>query len=221
MAGRESGDRHRFLERLRRRLARSPGAAHGPTPLLEGEPPPVDYAGPLDDLTGAFCEAAARLGALVRRASRESLLGVLDEALALAGPGPVALTAEPETAWLEAPLLSRGRQVVRPSDGPLAVARACLGVTGAVAGLARTGTVVVDSSRAGSRLVSLLPPVHLAVLPAIALVPDHGAFLRSLDLASLPSGLVLISGPSRSSDIELELTLGVHGPGRLMIALLD
>lgn len=218
---RESGDRARFLGRLRERLGRRPAHPHGrPVLRLEGEPPPVAYATPMDDLTMAFCQAAAQLGALVRRTGRDGLPEVLDEALALAGPGPVALTEEPETAGLEGLLKTRGREVIRPSQGPRAVAGACLGITGAVAGLARTGTLVVDSSRAGSRTVSLLPPVHLALLPATALLPDHGALLRSLDAAALPASLVLITGPSRSSDIELELTLGVHGPGRLLVALL-
>ncbi len=221
MPGRESGHRERFLARLRERLGRGPYPAHGrPVLGLEGGTPSVAYADALEDLAAAFCQAAARLGALVRRTDRQGLGQVLDEALALAGPGPVALAAEPETAGLEELLQARGRQVLWPREGPRALAGACLGITGAVAGLARTGTVIVDSSRAGSRLVSLLPPVHLAILSVTALLPDHGAFLRSLDGSSLPSSLVLVSGPSRSSDIELELTLGVHGPGRLLIALL-
>lgn len=220
-AGTESGDRARFLRTLRERLARgTPDNVAHPLPAFEGPPPAVGYAAPVDDPVAAFTKAAVDLGVTVRTVSREAMEEVLDEALDLAGAGPVAISNEPETAGIPDLLRIRGREVIEAEAGPQAVAAACLGITGAVAGIVRSGTLAVDSARSGTRLVSLLPPVHLALLNASALLPDQGAFLRPLDPRSLPSNLVLITGPSRSGDIELVLTVGVHGPGRLIVALL-
>lgn len=220
-AGTESGDRTRFLRTLRERLARAtPSNVTHPLPTIEGEPPAVGYAAPIDNLVAVFTKAAADLDVVVRTVSSESVARVLDEALNLAGPGAVAVTNEPETAGIADLLQARGREVVEAKAGPDAVAAACLGITGAVAGIAQSGTLIVDSARSGTRIVSLLPPVHLALLNAAAILPDQGAFLRPLNPRALPSNLVLITGPSRSSDIELELTVGVHGPGKLIVALL-
>jgi L-lactate dehydrogenase complex protein LldG len=100
-------------------------------------------------------------------------------------------------------------------------AEAGLGVTSAVAAIATTGTVVQDSHAAGGRSVSLLPPVHLCVLPASRIVATSAEVLRPLgDGRTLPSNLVLVTGPSRSGDIEQIMTLGVHGPLAVEIALL-
>src|SRR5262249_3454442 len=102
-----------------------------------------------------------------------------------------------------------------------ASSRADLGVTAASAAIATTGTLVQESHLVGGRSVSLLPPVHLCVVPASVVVPSSAEVLRRLgDGRTLPSNLVLITGPSRSGDIELVMALGVHGPVTVEIALL-
>lgn len=81
---------------------------------------------------------------------------------------------------------------------------------------AYTGTVVVQSSPQKGRSTSLLPKVFIAVIPAAVIEPNLGPILRSLDALpkeELPAGVHFITGPSRSSDIENDLTIGVHGPG--------
>jgi L-lactate utilization protein LutC len=100
-------------------------------------------------------------------------------------------------------------------------ARADVGVTGAMAGLATTGTVVQHSGRAGGRTASLLPPVHLCVLPASRVVASTAEVLRHLGAEPLPSNIVLITGPSRSGDIEQIIALGVHGPLVVRVVLLE
>jgi L-lactate dehydrogenase complex protein LldG len=95
-----------------------------------------------------------------------------------------------------------------------------IGVTGALAGIAESGTVAVVSGQGRSRLASLLPPVHVAVLRAERLYPSLDAFFAAHpDVADEGSNLVLITGPSRTADIEMTLTRGVHGPGEVHVVL--
>jgi L-lactate dehydrogenase complex protein LldG len=94
-----------------------------------------------------------------------------------------------------------------------------LGITGAGYGLADTGTLVLLASEVEGRLASLLPPVHLAVITADQIVADlTELFFR---LTQPPSScLTFITGPSRTADIELTLTVGVHGPKELHVVVL-
>ena len=98
-----------------------------------------------------------------------------------------------------------------------------VGVTGAIAGLADTGSIIVDSGWGRSRTASLLPPVHVALLPVSKLYPDLPTWmaLQGSDLLTKTANLTIISGPSKTADIELNLVLGVHGPGEVHVILLD
>jgi L-lactate dehydrogenase complex protein LldG len=96
-----------------------------------------------------------------------------------------------------------------------------VGLTGAMAGLADTGSIVLQSKPGQSRLASLLPPVHIALLQINALFPDMAHFIQAYpEAARQASNLVFITGPSRTADIEQTLTLGVHGPKELHIILI-
>ena len=95
-----------------------------------------------------------------------------------------------------------------------------IGLTGSFAGIAESGTVAVVSGPGRSRLASLLPPAHVAVLRAERLYPSLDAFFAAHpDVADAGSNLVLITGPSRTADIEMTLTRGVHGPGEVHVVL--
>ena len=96
-----------------------------------------------------------------------------------------------------------------------------VGITGAFAGIAESGTIAVVSGPGRSRLASLLVPVHIAVLRADRLYPSLAALLAAhADVVEEGSNLVLITGPSRTADIEMTLTRGVHGPGEIHVVLL-
>lgn len=96
-----------------------------------------------------------------------------------------------------------------------------IGLTGALAGLSDTGALALQSGVGRSRLASLLPPVHIALLNVKQLFPTMAHFLRAHpNAARNASNLAFISGPSRTADIEQILTLGVHGPKSLHIILL-
>lgn len=88
-----------------------------------------------------------------------------------------------------------------------------VGLSGAQAGLADTGSLALISGPGRGRLASLLPPVHIALLPARRLYPALPAFLAAHPhITDQGSNLVLITGPSRTGDIEMTLSMGVHGP---------
>ena len=97
------------------------------------------------------------------------------------------------------------------------------GLTRARWGVAETGTIVVDSASEELRLATMLSEVHVALLPAANLRADLFALEDEINrtLADAPGYLAFISGPSRTGDIELVLTLGAHGPRQLHILLLE
>lgn len=100
--------------------------------------------------------------------------------------------------------------------------RAAVGVTGALAGLADTGTLALSSGPTRPRLASLLPRVHIAVVAKSALYPTMAAFFSAHpDVVREASNLVFITGPSRTADIEQTLTIGVHGPREVHVVLVD
>lgn len=111
-------------------------------------------------------------------------------------------------------------------DTAEALARADLGVTRAVLGIAETGSILVASNDFLPRLSTMLPLVHVAILGQDAVVPsldEAGEFLRRTSLE--PAGeqiryATFVSGPSRTSDVEKTLTVGVHGPGELHVILM-
>jgi L-lactate dehydrogenase complex protein LldG len=96
-----------------------------------------------------------------------------------------------------------------------AILAADIGITGVTWAVAETGTIALASGPGTERLASLAPPVHVAVVERDQLLPDlFDMFARYADEGSrLPSNLALVTGPSKTGDIELKLTTGVHGPG--------
>ena len=87
-------------------------------------------------------------------------------------------------------------------------------------GLADTGTLVQDSSAIEQRLVSSLPTIHIALIATSGLLPDMPELLTRINPRE--SGYIaMITGPSRTADIERVLTIGVHGPERLVIVFVD
>jgi L-lactate dehydrogenase complex protein LldG len=98
--------------------------------------------------------------------------------------------------------------------------RATVGITGAIAGLADTGTLVLTSGQGRPRLASLLPPVHIALLPVSTLLPSlPDLFVKHTALTEQGSNLIFITGPSRTADIELTAVYGVHGPKNVHVIL--
>jgi L-lactate dehydrogenase complex protein LldG len=97
-------------------------------------------------------------------------------------------------------------------------AAADIGVTGCHGAVAETGSLVLLSAPGCSRAVSLLPPLHVALVHPEDLYPTMGDFFAAnVDRMSGASSCTIVTGPSRTGDIELTLTIGVHGPGRVVV----
>jgi L-lactate utilization protein LutC len=221
----EHGDRAAFLGRVRARLSAPapPNLAH-PAPRLDGPVPrPRFRALDPDDLVGGFERAAAAVLTKVHRVAGDQVPPeLLREIVEAEQVTRAVVSAEPEAAMVGKTLTDLGVAVLaydHPGASP-DVAAADLGVTSAVAGIAATGSVAVHAAAAGGRGASLLPRVHLCVLPTARLVPTPSEVLRPLSETAPPSNLVLISSASRSADIETRLTWGIHGPISVRVVLL-
>ncbi|MFQ5611680.1 MAG: lactate utilization protein C [Anaerolineae bacterium] len=223
--------RQGILSAIRAALPRAvlpPGeAAPAPLPLPpEATQDPamlVDRFGQeLAALTGhvhqpATAEAAIEVVLGIVQAHRAQEIIAWDEAY-LPLPG---LTSALDAAGIarrpvDLPRLGGGRKSVLA-----ALAQAPLGLTGAAAGIASNGSLALVSGPGRSRLASLLPPVHVALLSRDRIYPTLAAFLQAQpEAATAGSNLVFIAGPSRTADIEMTLSIGVHGPGEIHVVLL-
>lgn len=99
-----------------------------------------------------------------------------------------------------------------------------VGLTGVNAALAATGSVVVMSGNGRYRAASLLPPVHIALMTANQIFADLESWWayqrqQGLDQIRRSSNIAIISGPSRTADIAMQLVMGMHGPKTLHIVL--
>ncbi len=170
---------------------------------------------------------------------------VVGDALALleklcrerAGEAAVALsTGDPVVKELGVAerLSAAGLDVLEPDDvfWRERLAEAGVGVTGAVAAVAASGTVGVACGAGAPRATGLVPPAHICIVFLDTMVEDLAEALGRWEQASadenmgsaadeLPSNLVWVSGPSRSADLELVLTVGVHGPGAVDVIVVD
>ena len=104
---------------------------------------------------------------------------------------------------------------------PERAAGTSIGVTGADLALAYSGSLVIASHEPGALSASLLPPVHLALVPVNRLVGSLAGAIDRIKKMGRPRAAVFITGPSRTADIELTLVKGVHGPEKTLAVLLD
>lgn len=130
---------------------------------------------------------------------------------------------------IDAALKARGvdsRRLAEPERGARKglAARADLGITGVDWMIAETATAVLVSRKGAPRMASLLPPVHVAVAEASQVVPELGDALALVHGRAVSEkwdgfSVNLVSGPSRTGDIEQTIVIGVHGPGQVHLVL--
>jgi L-lactate dehydrogenase complex protein LldG len=167
---------------------------------------PRDYHGPGAAAADVdlFCERVADYKATVHRTTPDDLAARIKAVCEAHGAERVAGTIE---GFEDASL---GTRELDALDGV---------VTGCALGIAETGTIVLDSAEAsGRRALTLVPDLHVCVIheeQIVASVPDAVDHLAEAARAGRP--ITLVSGPSATSDIELDRVEGVHGPRRLEV----
>lgn len=207
--------RENILHRVRTALGRSAGQPPAEPPAVRLRPAQCG----IEERVSLFrrrVEALAGRTADVGSAAeaREYVLGVLGERTAIASNSPILA----EYGILQLPGVRSG--VTDRDELRRLCATADVGITSADYALAETGTLVLFSSPEEARMISLLPPVHLALLPRERLLGNLDELFQTVaDPAARSSSMVLITGPSRTADIEQILVRGVHGPGEIHVVV--
>jgi L-lactate utilization protein LutC len=205
--------RDHVLHRVRTAIGRSAGQEPAPPPPLLIEVPELDLDGRLAQFASALEKLAGRACLAASPQEACSLVAGL-----IAGKRAVASNAP----FLRECGITALEGVAAGFADPAAFRAACaaadVGITSAGYALADTGSLVLVASPEEARLVSLLPPVHIAVVPKQRLLSGlDELFLLVPDPAELSCSMVLITGPSRTADIEQILVRGVHGPGTIHV----
>lgn len=171
-------------------------------------------------LAGREAAAAAAVRLAIDHAvdhAAESAAGRADVAIPVGDP--LVLELEIERLLDEA-----GASVLRSdaADWDSRLSTAAVGITGSLTATAERGSIVLGSGPGLPRATSLLPPVHICLVRVGTIVPTFPeAIDRLASLGPLPSALTWIGGPSRTGDLEMKTTFGVHGPKTVEIVLVD
>lgn len=187
----------------------------------EDHPPAWESRRQFDDLAERFTTSlSAVAGEVFRAESLDAALETLGTLLKEARS--VVANDEPPLSDLDLPARWPGVtwHIVGRTDGDLRAfcAGADVGLSSADAALAETGSVVVSAGPGKSRLATLLPPVHIALVPESRLTQDLFTWAAAR-AGELPASRTIISGPSKTADIEQVLAIGVHGPKRFIVIL--
>ena len=221
--GNSNSARAKILGRVRKAQGRGPGGAsgaeleaietylrahpRGTLPVIEG------------NLVAHFRERAESMQSTTEEVANEAEVPAALARYLRAGSLPMNGCVWPELArfdWKGAGLAFEPRAATRENGGDDLV-----GVTGAFAAIAETGTLMVVSGPATPASVSLLPETHVAVLKADRVVAhmEQAWDMARAEFGQLPRAVNFISGPSRTGDIEQTLVLGAHGPYRVHIII--
>ena len=174
-----------------------------------------------EEIVARFAERTAEYDAKVHRVGHDELPGAIEETLKRRGVKRLVIPPYLPRGWIpegvetlrDASHSRLSNQELDESDGVL---------TGCALGIAQTGTIVLDAGRAqGRRALTLLPDYHLCVVreeQIVGLVPEAFAKLEQTVRAE-GRAITFISGPSATSDIELNRVEGVHGPRTLEVLI--
>ncbi len=207
--------RDHILHKVRTALGRNAGQAPEPAP-------PVRLTIPTQETSARITSLCARVEALAGKTYHAESGADARRYVAAAIEGKTAVASN-------APLLAECGITALPNVRSefyesAALREACAstgcGITSADYALADTGTLVMLASPQEARLISLLPPVHIAVVASARILTSLDELLSLLPRpAEQTSSMVLITGPSRTADIEQILVRGVHGPGEIHVVV--
>ena len=228
--------REAFLTTVRRSLGRagttappSNGVTHAET---DSSIPPKTPAIDREQLISRFAEEVKKVHGVVTRVSGQNelsaLLGALIEEK---GIKRIVRWDTAALSSLDPALIGAGAEVIpinlnedesSRSDLRNALIDADMGLTEVDYAVADIGSLVLRSSGPQSRLASVLPPIHVAVVASDRIVASLAHLLPLLNSSEkLPSAVALVTGPSRTADIETIRTVGIHGPVELHVVILD
>lgn len=209
--------RDAILSDIRAALGRLAGAPVPPLPVSAQVPPrqPGDPTAELGMLLDEIGKVGGKTLILPEGGLGDALAALVEaegikKAMCWQTPALQALGVERILAGL-------GVEIVSPYAGKETLASCDLGVTGVDAALPETGTLLLRGAPDRPRIVSLLPRVHLALLRPAALRADLSPAFAEVTGQGY---FVFVTGPSRTADIELTVTIGVHGPQALYVWVL-
>lgn len=207
--------RDHILHKVRTALGRSAGEAPAEAPPARLRIPEIDF----EERVRMLFDAVEKLAGKTYRAFSPSdacayVGALLDGKRAVASNAPfLSECGITSLACVHTGFIDR-------EELTAACAGADLGITSADYALADTGTLVMLASPQEARLVSLLPPAHVSVVPRDRILSGLDELLTLLPRpAERTSSMVLITGPSRTADIEQILVRGVHGPGEIHVVV--
>ncbi len=194
----------------------------------------IGYLGAGDDLVERFASEVNGVGGQSfvvpdLESARQKLKDLLSEAAAASAVcwqhellnriGIAEVLSAVHVSQINCDLLSQ----MPPGERREKLLRCDVGITSCNFAIAETGTLVMCAQPGQERVASLLPPTHIAIVEKRQIVPDLIDAIRLLHpngTESLPSNVTLITGPSKTGDIELQLTTGVHGPGTWLVIII-
>jgi L-lactate utilization protein LutC len=224
-------DRRAFLDKIREATARgrahhvsvNPQATHTAA-YVGGGPDPI--ASLLAEWKGVGGQAARVTGPEAAREFVSAFLKSRGVTSAIRWKHPLLDRLAIDEVLRDAGVAVRGwDDLEREPDAarwPIAFA-AQVGITSVDWAVAETGTLALCARPGQGRVVSLLPPLYLAIVEPAQIVADLFDLFERLEIekGALPSTVSLVTGPSKTGDIELKLTTGVHGPGEVHLLVVE
>jgi len=222
--------RESFLQRVRQAVVEGNRAGMVPPHPTRGS---MGYQGVPGDLVEAFCANLAVAGGKPHRAAdaEAAMRVVLDLVQSFAARKVLVGTNQvvPDTVLAEH-LRAKGCEAILVNALDCGAAKdpffaADLGISGVTYLLAETGSLALATRPDEPRSVSLLPPIHVALAHRSQILPDLFDLFDRLGLEksdgvpTMPSCLTIVTGPSKTGDIELRLVTGVHGPGEVHVVV--
>ncbi len=204
------------IENIRKSLGRSESLTLGPRPAIYAS----RQAGVTDSEIQLFFDELKKLSGVGQRLAPDGIIDALKTIVAENNIRKATVWNTPSLQQLKITdhLSALGVELVSPTADKHEIALCDLGITEADYLLPETGTIVLHSSAEMPRAVSLAPRIHLAIVHPDMMRPDmHQVF----DGGKNNNYLVFITGPSRTADIELTTTLGVHGPKELFVWIVE
>lgn len=205
-----------FIAHISRSLGRTaPAGSIEPAPVVDESI--ARLVEPTDDLVARFTTAAETAKMHVTQTSAAELIGHL---VALCQRRPVIATRCPlfDRLGVVQALQQSGVELQSAHDaGKSRMYEIDIGLTDVYAAVAETGSIVVRRSAEHPLMASLVPPVHIAIVERHQIVPDLIDLMRKLRVEGTAGGVTIITGPSKTADIEMNLVTGVHGPGEVHV----